>query len=203
MKILKSKTTAGFKPLRGQTLKGKKVRLREKKLTDVRNDYRWQSDPELAKFDAVPAMPFPVYLLDYTAEIQKSRPNRFPLAIEDLDGKHIGNCTCYEIDEKKGEAQFGIMIGDHNYQGKGYGCDAICAVIDHVFRTTKLYRLYLKTLDWNLRAQKCFIKCGFAHYGQLKHNGYTFLLMELKREQWEKGRSDNQSAFFKEETRNI
>jgi RimJ/RimL family protein N-acetyltransferase len=190
MKKRKSSTLARFKPLRGSKIEGKKVRLREKKLSDVRNDYTWQRDSELAKFDAVPVMdmPFPLYLLDYTAEIKRTRHNRFPLAIETLDGKHIGNCTCYEIDEKKGEAQFGIMIGDADYRDKGYGRDVVNTVVDHVFRTTSLNRLYLKTLDWNLRAQKCFIKCGFSHCGQMRRDGYSFVLMELNREQWEKGR---------------
>lgn len=191
MKTRKNRAPAGFKRLRGSKIEGKRVRLREKKLADVRNDYSWQRDPELARFDAVPVleMPFALYLLDYTAEVKRPRRNRFPLAIETPEGKHIGNCTCYEIDEKKGEAQFGIMIGDAEYRDKGYGRDVVNAIVNHVFRTTGLNRLYLKTLDWNLRAQKCFTKCGFTQYGQLKRDGYNFVLMELNRAQWEKGRS--------------
>ncbi len=190
MKLRKSNPPAGFKPLLGSVITGKRIRLREKKLTDVRNDYAWQVDPELSRFDAVPVLnlPFAVYLLDYTTEVKKHRPNRFPLAIESLDGKHIGNCTCYDINEKKGEAQFGIMIGDRDYWDKGYGADAVNTMVDHVFQTTSLHRLYLKTLDWNQRAQKCFIRCGFTPCGYLKRNGYNFVLMELKHEHWEKRR---------------
>jgi RimJ/RimL family protein N-acetyltransferase len=185
----KGSTLAGFKPLHRAKIEGKRIKLREKKLTDVRNDYNWQRDPELARFDAVPVldMPFALYLLDYAAEIKRPRHNRFPLAIESIEGKHIGNCTFYEIDEKKGEAQLGIMIGDAAYRDKGYGRDVVTTVVDHVFRTTSLNRIYLKTLDWNLRAQKCFRKCGFTPYGQLKRNGCSFILMELNRERWEKG----------------
>jgi RimJ/RimL family protein N-acetyltransferase len=192
MRIRKNNTLSGFKPLQGSTINGKRVRLREKKLFDARNDYTWQRDPELARFDAVPVLelPFTLYLLDYTAEIKKPRHNRFPLAIENLQGKHIGNCTCYEIDEKKGEAQFGIMIGDADYRDKGYGSDVVNTLVDHVFQTTSINRLYLKTLDWNLRAQKCFSKCGFTPYGQLRRNSYNFVLMALNKDQWEKGRGE-------------
>ena len=188
MRIRKSSLAAGFKPLRGSAITGKRVRLREKKMTDVRNDYAWQRNPELAKFDAVPVleMPFPIYLLDYTAEIKKPRPNRFALAIETFEGKHIGNCTCYDIDEKKAEAQFGIMIGDAEYRDKGYGGDVVNTMVDHVFRTTSLNRIYLKTLDWNLRAQKCFMDCGFMPCGETKRNGYNFIFMEIFRDEWEK-----------------
>jgi len=191
MRFRKSTTLAGFKPLKGDVLQGRtesKVRLREKKMGDVRNDYKWQSDSELAKLDAAPTLnlSFSVYLLDYATEIHRPKFNKYPLAVETLECRHIGNCTCYDIDEKKGEAQFGIMIGDRDYWDMGYGTDAVTTMTDHAFQTTSLHRLYLKTLDWNLRAQKCFTKCGFTPCGEMNRNGNIFLLMELKREQWEK-----------------
>ena len=194
MKLGKISTLAGFRPIRGNIISGSKTRLREKKLSDVRNDYRWQADPELAKLDAAPVliMSFPLYLLDYATALHQSHFNRYPLAVETLDGKHIGNCTCYDIDEKKREAQLGIMIGNRDYWDKGYGTDAVNIMVDYVFRTTKLQRLYLKTLEQNLRAQKCFARCGFTPFGHLRRNGYDFTLMELKREQWEKQRTESQ-----------
>jgi RimJ/RimL family protein N-acetyltransferase len=190
MKVRKSATLAGLTSLRGKVLQGRngsKVRLREKKLGDVRNDYKWQSDAELAKLDAAPMliMPFSMYLLDYATEIHRPNNKRYPLAVETLEGRHIGNCTCYDIDEKKSEAQLGVMIGDRDYWDKGYGADAVSTMVDHVFLTTGLQRLYLKTLHWNLRAQKCFQKCGFTPCGEMRRNGHDFVLMEMKREQWE------------------
>jgi RimJ/RimL family protein N-acetyltransferase len=188
MKFKKTKNMSVFKSLNGKVITGKNIRLREKKLEDARKDYAWQCDPELSRFDAVPVldMPFALYLLEYTSEIKKPRRTRFALAIENLEGKHIGNCTCYEIEEKKSEAQFGIMIGDADYRDKGYGLDVINTMIDYIFRTTALNRIYLKTLDWNKRAQKCFTRCGFIPYGQMRRNGYNFILMEMFREQWAK-----------------
>ncbi|HTY81651.1 MAG TPA: GNAT family N-acetyltransferase [Dehalococcoidales bacterium] len=191
MKSTKNENGQSLKPLQGHKIQGERIRLREKKLSDVRNDYNWQRDPELARFDAVPVLdlPFALYLLDYTAEIRKPHRSRFSCAIETLEGKHIGNCTCYEIDEKKGEAQFGIMIGDGEFRDKGYGLDVVRTMIKYVFENTAFDRIYLKTLDWNLRAQKCFIKSGFKQCGELKRNGYTFMLMEIFRADWEKGQN--------------
>lgn len=188
MKLMKTDTLAGLKPLRSRKITGKIIRLRDKKLSDVRNDYRWQSDPELAELDAAPVliMSFSIYLLDYASILQQEGYYRLPLAIETLEGKHIGNCTCYDIDEKKGEAQVGIMIGEREFWNRGYGVDAMNTLVDFIFKQTGLKRLYLKTLDWNSRAQKCFIKCGFTPCGKLKRNSHNFLLMELKRADWEK-----------------
>jgi len=190
MRYKKGSSLAGFEAWRGREIIGNKVRLRGKSLSDVRNDYMWQSDPELVQLDAAPllSVSFPVYLLDYTDQLHHSRLNRYPFAVEDVDGKHIGNCTCYDVNETRGEAQLGIVIGDRNYWDKGYGADALTVLVNHVFLNTNLKRIYLKTLDWNLRAQKCFEKCGFTPCGQLNRNGNNFVVMELKREQWEKQR---------------
>lgn len=191
MKFWKHAKGIELKPLRHTIITGHKIKLREKNLSDVRNDYQWQTDPELAKLDAAPTLdiPFSIYLLDYSSMVHHRDHHRFPLAIETLEGQHIGNCTCYDIDMKRGEAQVGIMIGDKAYWGKGYGVDALNTFIKHIFDNSSLNRLYLKTLNWNKRAQRCFIKCGFTSYGEMRRDSYNFMLMELNREQWEKQQS--------------
>ena len=165
-----------------------KIKLREKRLADAPDDYAWQTDPELAQLDAAPlsTLTFPQYLADYASELRYPSPIRHRFAIETLDGEHIGNCTYHGIDETKSEAELGIMIGNRSYWDQGYGADAVATLVNHIFQQTKLNRIYLKTLDLNTRAQKCFTKCGFAPYGHLKKDGYNFVLMELHREQWEK-----------------
>ncbi|MCL0091257.1 GNAT family N-acetyltransferase [Dehalococcoidales bacterium] len=166
---------------------GSKVILRNKKLADALNDYTWRTDAELAWLDAAPQLTttFAQYLSDYAAELRYPSLTRHRFAIETLDGKHIGNCSYYDIDEIKGEAELGIMIGNRDYWDKGYGADAITTLLSHIFRQTKLNRIYLKTLDANIRAQKCFKKCGFTQYGHLNKDGYSFVLMELHRNQWQ------------------
>jgi len=168
---------------------GTKVRLREKKLADARNDYRWQTSPELTQLDAMPLLTvsFSRYLLDYTAMLRNPSPKRLMFAIETLEGRHIGNCVYYNIDREKGEAEVGIMLGESDCWDRGYGTDALATLVDYIFGTADLQRIYLKTLDWNGRAQRCFLKCGFAPCGQMVKNGHKFLLMEIKKESWQKG----------------
>jgi RimJ/RimL family protein N-acetyltransferase len=161
-----------------------KVRLREKRLADAAADYAWKTDAELAELDAAPqlGLSFQHYLAEYLRELRHPPSERERFAIETLDGKHIGNCTYYGINRAKGEAEVGIIIGDRDYWGKGYGASAMKALTSHIFQNTNLSRLYLKTLASNIRAQKCFAKCGFATYGYLNCDGYNFILMELYRE---------------------
>ena len=167
---------------------GNKTKLRKKRLADALNDYAWQTDHELARLDAAPqlTMTFSQYLSHYANELRYSPSTRHPFAVEILDGKHIGNCVYYGVDETKGEAELGIVIGNRDYWDKGYGTDAVITLVSHIFRQTNLNRIYLKTLDRNTRAQKCFQKCGFTAYGHMVRDGFNFVLMEIYRKQWEK-----------------
>ncbi len=169
-------------------ISGKKIKLREKRLGDAADDYAWLTDAELAELDAASpsTSTFPQYLAAYTSDLRYPPTVRHQFAIETKESKHIGNCTYYGIDNDKKEAELGIMIGDRDYWDKGYGSEAVTALLEYVFEKTKLNRLYLKTLVDNKRAQKCFAKCGFTLYGHLKKDGYSFILMEICRDEWEK-----------------
>lgn len=166
---------------------GSKVVLREKKLADARKDYSWETDPELAHLDAVPpeTIAFSFYLSEYTRGLRNSSPTSYRFSVDTLDGKHIGNCSYYNTNEAKGETELGIMIGNRDYWDKGYGADAITTLVNHLFQQANFDRIYLKTLQTNTRAQKCFQKCGFSQYGHFDRNGFSFVLMEIYRKQWQ------------------
>ncbi len=166
---------------------GSKVILRDKRLADAGDDYTWATDPELARLDAAPLVTatFSQYLSDYTNGLHSPLPISHRFAVDTLDGKHIGNCSYYNINETKGEAELGIMIGIRDYWDKGYGTDTVTTLVDYIFYQTNLNRIYLKTLEPNIRAQKCFQKYGFTPYGHLAEDGFDFVLMEIYRNQWQ------------------
>ena len=170
--------------IRGPALRlmGQKVILREKQLADAANDYAWGSDRELMRLDAADAfdIPFTEFLTSYAEGIGKGKNRRF--AIETMDGRHIGNCTCYNIHSFRKEADLGIMIGDRRYWGKGYGSDAVATLVHYIFEDMGLRRISLRTLSWNVRAQKCFEKCGFVPCGHMVKDQYEFLRMEIYRD---------------------
>lgn len=165
----------------------KRIRLRIKRLSDSKDDYAWQSDPELAKLDAAVTlkMSYPQYLSEYTFDLCFPNPSRHEFAIETLEGKHIGNCVYYNVDETEGKTEIGILIGNHDYWNRGYGAEAVDLLLEQIFIKTNLERVYLTTLDWNIRAQRCFLKCGFNDCGKLVKDECTFLLMIIHRKEWE------------------
>jgi len=182
-------------------LKGQKVVLREKRLEDATNDYAWRSDEELARLDAAPTLriAFADFLASYADELRHPSSRRRRFAIDTLDGKHIGNCMYYDIDEGKRQAELGIMMGDRDYWDQGYGTDAVTTLLDHIFDTTRLERVYLNTLEWNVRAQRCFEKCGFVLCKRQRRYNGNFIVMEIYRSSWQKGVEGDQPIKRKQE----
>jgi RimJ/RimL family protein N-acetyltransferase len=166
--------------IHGEVARGDLIVLREKRLADAPDDYRWRTDAELARFDA--ARPFAAAYRDYLAlykdELAYPSPYRRSLAIEDNDGNHIGNARYYNIEAIRREAEIGITIGEREYWSRGFGTDAVKALVRHIFRVTGFRRIYLKTLDWNERAQRAFEKAGFRTCGRSRRAGNTFVVME-------------------------
>lgn len=103
-------------------------------------------------------------------------------AVEDEKGHRIGNVMYYNLDRLRREAEIGISIGVRESWGKGYGSDAMRTAVRHVLSTVDLKRLYLRTLDWNERAQRAFKKAGFVPFGTSYREGHTFMLMEFRQE---------------------
>ena len=166
---------------------GEKVVLREKTVEDAPDDYGWRTDRELARHDATRPLNMSYDdFLSYTKEeliFPSPRSQRF--AIDTLQGKHIGNCMCYDIDLRRGEAELGIMIGDQGYWGKGYGTDSVDCLLRHIFTEMPIDRVHLHTLDWNHRAQRAFTKSGFRQVKNVRRSGMDFILMEVLRSDWE------------------
>lgn len=167
----------------GEVARGEMVVLRNKRRQDAEADYAWRKDAELASYDAAKPITtaFEDYVAFYEDDLAEPTPFRRSFAIEDMDGRHIGNVMFYNIDVLKGEAETGITIGDRRYWSRGYGGDALKTLIAYIFTNTRVTRLYLKTLDWNRRAQRCFQKSGFAQYNTSRRSNGTFILMELRR----------------------
>jgi RimJ/RimL family protein N-acetyltransferase len=167
-------------------LKQRRVRLRPKRLDDATQDYAWAQDRELCELEAAfpVSVPFADYLRMYSLDLRLEPQGCLRFAIETIQGEHIGNCMCYQMDETKGEAEIGILIGNKAYWDQGYGMEALELILEHVFATTAMERLYLHTLTWNYRAQRCFAKCGFTPCAEEPRWGRRFLVMDIDRQRW-------------------
>lgn len=168
----------------GEVARGERVLLREKRLGDAPDDYRWRREPELSRFDATKPLTvnYNEYLALYRDELLYPSPYRRSLAIEDDAGRHIGNVMYYNIDSLRQEAELGITVGERSYWNRGYGTEAVRLLVEHLLTQVGLRRVHLKTLSWNGRARRSFQKAGFAECGRSQRGSNTFILMEFRRE---------------------
>jgi len=168
-------------------LRGKRVIVREKDLSDVATDYDWRTDSELAELDAT--RPINMSYDDFYRYSKEdlSLPNMRSkrLAIDTTDGRHIGNCMFYDIDLRDGAAEVGIMIGDKDYWSQGLGTEALGVLLDHMFTAYPFNRVYLHTLTWNQRALNSFRKSGLREIKEVRRSGNDFIEMEILRPEWE------------------
>ena len=181
-------------------LYGGRIILRDKRSDDAENDYRWRSDPELARLDAaIPlTMSFERYLKLFEDQMKYPTPGSHHYSIDTLDDRFIGNCMYYDMDTVNLEAELGIVIGDRDYWSDGYGYDAVTTLLDHMFNARNLKRVYLHTLEWNGRAQKSFSKCGFNAVRPIRRMAHDFILMDVLRDDWFANAEERLSARFKD-----
>ena len=172
-------------------IQGKNVILRSKKMEDVNNDFSWRTNEELSRLDATTPINLSIgeFRRYSKQEIDFPSPSSVRLAIDTIDGKHIGNMMCYDINTLMGECEIGIMIGDRDYWNHGYGFDSMVGLLDHMFTYRGMYKIYLHTLVWNTRAQKSFQKCGFTIIETVRKYGYDFMYMELEKNNWTNNRA--------------
>ena len=179
------------------SLRGVRVVVREKDLSDVSDDYGWRTDAELAKLDATRplGMSYDDFYRYSKEDLTQPSMRSKRLAIDSIEGKHIGNCMFYDIDLRDGEAEVGIMIGDKDYWGQGYGTEAMGVLLDHMFTAYPFNRIYLHTLTWNQRALNSFRKSGLREVRQVRRSGSDFIKMEILRDAWEAlRRGEDQSS---------
>ncbi|MBI2966173.1 MAG: GNAT family N-acetyltransferase [Chloroflexi bacterium] len=167
-------------------IEGRLTVLRPKRPADAEADYAWRIDPELAALDATSPLRMSLreYVRYFRDELEYPSPWSVRFAIDAGDGTHIGNCMYYDINDDERQAEVGIMIGDRRYWDRGYGSDALRTLLRHIFTGTPLERVYLHTLDYNVRAQRAFRRVGFHDVGPVRRDGHNFLLMEVRRDEW-------------------
>lgn len=180
-------------------LRGAKIILREKRIEDAEKDYRWRSDPEIARLDAAYplSMSYERYLKLFQDQLRYPTPGSHHFGADAIDGTYIGNCMYYDLDRVRQEAELGIVIGDRDYWSNSYGYDAVTTLLDYMFSEVSLNRVYLHTLDWNERAQRCFSKSGFNPVRKVRKMSHDFILMEVLREDWQEAAEERLAARFK------
>jgi RimJ/RimL family protein N-acetyltransferase len=173
--------------------RGEKVQLAAIQREYLPKYVEWLNDLEVAQF-LMPGILAPFNLDDENEwyENRRKREGNYLFAILTLtENKLIGNCGLHNVDLKNRSATFGIVIGEKDYWGKGYGTDATRTLLRFGFAELGLNRVELEVYDYNPRAIRTYEKAGFrrdgVHRQGLYRNGkfHDEYIMCILREEWD------------------
>ncbi len=147
-------------------LKTDRVLLRPMKWEDVARQHEFNQDIELYGLDSSsPHVASFEKAQAFYEERTKSDENFAPFSIE-ADGKYIGYCSLMHLQNRHGNLELGILIGDREYWGRGYGREVIKLLLEYGFRYLGARRIDLTTHAKNERALRCYLACGFVEEGR-------------------------------------
>jgi len=111
--------------------------------------------------------------------------------IHDLaSGDPIGNCSIVDIDHQSNRGEVGIVIGENDYWGKGYGTTALELLLDYGFNALNLVSIRLGLMEKDERARQCYEKVGVRKAGRLRQfylrgdEYQDLILMDILREEF-------------------
>ena len=87
--------------------------------------------------------------------------------METQAGHLLGNVALH-LGFRSDVAELGLFIGEKGEWNHGLGTDAVRTILGHAFGPMGLRRIYLHTDVENVRAHRCFEKCGFRQEGLVK-----------------------------------
>jgi len=122
-------------------------------------------------------------------QYRSDRDLNMAIVVSDGD-RHIGNCGFNEIDHPNRSGVFGILIGERDAWGKGYGPEAARLVLEYGFGELNLHRISLCVHADNERAIRAYEKVGFRREGVLRDAYYRHgryhdtLIMAVLASEW-------------------
>jgi RimJ/RimL family protein N-acetyltransferase len=172
-------------------LTGKHVQLRRVEPDDYPAIQAWQNDPEV------------FYWMDYgrsfslediRASEEQATKEGHPFVIV-AEGRAIGRIGLNNFRARDHIASFYIFVGDKDVRGKGYGIDALMAIIAYGFDVLNLRKVELWTLAHNERAIRMYKSAGFVEDARIPERSYKedrwadHLVMSIDRESFTRSRT--------------
>jgi len=149
------------------TFSGDRVLLRPLDAENIPLVISWLSDPDVNRY--MLSGHEPISLEDearWYAEMLASESD-LVLQIHDAGtGRYLGNTGLHRIDRTHRGAELGIMIGDKVQWGRGYGRDAMIALLRHAFGELGLHRVHLRCHPDNRRGLAAYRAIGFTEVGR-------------------------------------
>ena len=177
---------------------GERAVLRDRRASDLADLARWmQPGLKWQRWDApwepvTPGQAPDPRDLEALLERERSQEPRRRLAIDTVDGRHIGLVSWYWVDEGSQWADLGITIYEDAEWSHGIGSEAFCMWADYVLASTGWPRVGFGTWSGNHRMIRIGERLGFLREASFRNarrvDGvrYNAVRYGLLREEWER-----------------
>lgn len=154
---------------------GKRIRLRAFDNSDLMKCLEYSNDYQIMR-GASGGILYPSTVDDEARAMGNQTSytaGEYQFAIETLaEGRFIGKCGFTKVNWKNRVGELAILIGEKQFQGKGYGTDAVSTLCKFGFEELNLHKIKAVVFDFNLPALGCYERCGFLREGLLKQEMY-------------------------------
>lgn len=152
---------------------GNRIYLRAMELSDME---LYRTDMNLPETEmAVGGWSYPVSSYQQEKWFESAAGNksnqRFTICDKETD-KPVGMINLVNIDMKNGVAFSGIRLFGNENKGKGYGKDAVFAIMEYAFNQLRLNRLEGSILVTNEPSKILYEKCGWVVEGKKREAVY-------------------------------
>jgi RimJ/RimL family protein N-acetyltransferase len=107
------------------------------------------------------------------------------------ENRLIGTIGLSGFDWVARHAWVGIGLGEREFWGQGYGTDAMRVLLRYAFQELNLNRINLNVFEYNERALKSYLKCGFGLEGRIRQamlregRRWDIIYMGILKSEWE------------------
>lgn len=156
-------------------LKGDKTILRPVNTSDFDYFFNWHSDIYIRQQGIMhPFLNTEILEKDWINSVCSDKSNKkIVFTILDLMNKNpIGYFQLTNINYISSNCYLGIIIGEKDIRGKGYGSDAMKLGTKYAFDFLRLHKISLEVLSENTSAIDLYKKLGFIVEGEFKDEFY-------------------------------
>jgi RimJ/RimL family protein N-acetyltransferase len=133
---------------------------------------RWINDFGTLRTLFVPPMPMSDEAeADWFEGASRRSDGAFFTIYEKASARPIGN-TSIDLNFRHRRGNLGIMIGEPDARGKGFGTEAVRLMLDFAFTAHGLHNVMLTVYEYNLAGIRCYEKAGFREFGRRRECHY-------------------------------
>ncbi len=144
--------------------------IKFRKLNDSEEDYlklyNWCQNDYVYEWFEQRILSYDEIVNKYKSKLENRKQDIFIIRLNNED---IGLVQIYKYDNDinidlkyKNIYEYDLFIGEENYIGKGLGKSIILNINKMIYENYKVDAIILRPFKRNIRAIKCYLKCGFT-----------------------------------------